>query len=120
MLSDWGKGGGALKSAVGSYFLWGCVSISLKELLLLGGVGRFCCTWEDGEEEEEDFFFMKELKKPVLRSRVNVPISCASSKRLLGDLSRGCCFLGRAGELLDRPSPPNKVEAQPEEGGGNN
>lgn len=58
---------------------------------------------------------MKELKKPVLRSRVNVPISCASSKRLLGDLSRGCCFLGRAGELPDRPSPPSKVEAQPGE-----
>lgn len=56
---------------------------------------------------------MKELKKPVLRSRVNVPTSCASSKRLLGDLSRGCCFLGRAGELPERPSPPSKVEAQP-------
>lgn len=56
---------------------------------------------------------MKELKKPVLRSRVNVPTSCASSNRLLGDLSRGCCFLGRAGELPDRPSPPSKVEAQP-------
>ncbi|TNN89244.1 hypothetical protein EYF80_000532 [Liparis tanakae] len=51
---------------------------------------------------------MKELKKPVLRSRVNVPMSCASSKRLPGDFSRGCCFLGRAGELPDRPSPPNK------------
>ena len=58
---------------------------------------------------------MKELKKPVLRSRVNVPMSCASSSRLAGDLSRGCCFLGRAGELPDRPSPPNKVEAQPGE-----
>lgn len=80
-------------------------------------MGRLCWTWEDGEEEddeeEEDFFLMKELKKPVLRSRVNVPISCVSSKRLLGDLSRVCCFLGRAGELLDRLSPPNKVEAQP-------
>lgn len=83
-------------------------------------MGRFCCTWEDGEEDEEvDFFLMKELKKPVLRSRVNVPMSCASSKRLLGDLSRGCCFLGRAGELLDRPSPPNK-EVQPEEEGETN
>lgn len=80
----------------------------------MGGVGRFCWSWEDGEDEEEEelFFLMKELKKPVLRSRVNVPMSCASSKRLLGDLSRGCCFLGRAGELPDRPSPPSK-EAQP-------
>lgn len=57
--------------------MWGCVSISRKELLLLGGVGRFCCSWEDGEEDEEDddFFLMKELKKPALRSRMKVPMS---------------------------------------------
>jgi len=35
-------------------------------------VGRF---WEEDEEEEEDFFLMKELKKPVFRSRVKVPKS---------------------------------------------
>lgn len=84
-------------------------------MLLFGGVGRFCWSWDDDEEDDDDFFLMKELKKPVLRSRVNVPIFCASSKRLLGDLSLDCCFRGRAGELPDRPSPPKNVEAQPED-----
>lgn len=72
------------------------------------------------DDEEEDFFFMKELKKPVLRSLINVLISCASSKRPPGDLSRGCCFLGSAGELPVRPSPPNRAEAQPRETRGKN
>ena len=77
-MSGWGSGGGPLKAAVGSYFLWGWVSISRKELLLLGGVGMFCCSWdveEEVDEDDADFFFMKELKKPALRSRVKVPVS---------------------------------------------
>ena len=93
--------------------MWGWVSISLKELLLLGGVGRFCWSCEEGEEEEEedeDFFFMKELKKAALRLRVNVAPSWPSSKRLLGDLSR--CFRGNAGEPPDRPSPPSNAAAK--------
>lgn len=57
-----------------------------------------------------DFFFMKELKKPALRSRVKV--SWESSSRLEGDLS--LCLRGRAGELLDRPSPANSDAARPE------
>lgn len=58
-----------------------------------------------------DFFFMKELKKPALRSRVKV-VSRESSSRLEGDLS--LCLRGRAGELLERPSPTKRDAARPE------
>lgn len=58
----------------------------------------------------DDFFFMKELKKPVLRSRVKVA-SNGSSSRPPEDLS--LCFRGRAGELLERPSPTNREAEKP-------
>lgn len=106
--SVWGNGGWAPKLVAGSYFLWGCVSISRKELLLLGGTGRLCWGWD--EDDDMDFFFMKELKKPALRSRVKLA-SNGSSSRLEGDLS--LCLRGRAGELLVRPSPARRVAARP-------
>ena len=58
-----------------------------------------------------DFFFMNELKKPALRSREKLA-SSGSSSRLEGDLS--LCLRGRAGELLERPSPASK-DASPKE-----
>ena len=80
----------------------------------MGGVGTFCCSWEaEVDEDDVDFFFMKELKKPVLRSRVKVPASWASSSGPPGDLSRGCCLRGRAGEQPDRTSTPSTVETTP-------
>lgn len=61
-----------------------------------------------------DFFFMNELKKPAFRSRVKV-VSWESSNRLEGDLSR--CLRGKAGELLERPSPTKRDVARPKHNG---